>query len=131
MIIAAVSIVTWFSISNHCVIGALIAAHTPSATTQMHCHGNQSPPSKNGDEEMPCCKVLRATVTGEAKVFQVTNKDFVPIQTWVPAELIFANKMQICCESGELDTGPPFARSFAEAILQRSILAHAPPLSLS
>jgi hypothetical protein len=26
-----------------------------------------------------------------------------------------------------LDTGPPGARSFAELILQRSILAHAPP----
>jgi hypothetical protein len=28
-----------------------------------------------------------------------------------------------------LDTGPPGARSFAELILQRSILAHAPPVS--
>jgi hypothetical protein len=27
----------------------------------------------------------------------------------------------------ELDTGPPFANTFAESVLQRSILAHAPP----
>jgi hypothetical protein len=27
-----------------------------------------------------------------------------------------------------LDTGPPGARSFAELILQRSLLAHAPPI---
>lgn len=31
----------------------------------------------------------------------------------------------------ELDIGPPFAASFVESVLQRSILAHAPPLSLS
>ena len=31
----------------------------------------------------------------------------------------------------EWDTGPPAANSFAESVLQRSILAHAPPLFLS
>lgn len=31
----------------------------------------------------------------------------------------------------ELGTGPPFACSFAESVLQRSILAHAPPVALS
>jgi hypothetical protein len=30
-----------------------------------------------------------------------------------------------------LDTGPPNALSFSESVLQRSILAHAPPISLS
>ena len=29
-----------------------------------------------------------------------------------------------------LDTGPPRAISFSELVLQRSILAHAPPLSV-
>jgi hypothetical protein len=99
---------------------------------QMHCHGNQSPPAKkSSDEEMPCCKVLRATLTAEAKILQVTSKDFLPIHSWIAAELIFADKTQIRCESDELDTGPPFAASFAESVLQRSILAHAPPISLS
>jgi hypothetical protein len=28
----------------------------------------------------------------------------------------------------ELDTGPPFVHTFAESVLQRSILAHAPPI---
>jgi hypothetical protein len=30
-----------------------------------------------------------------------------------------------------LDTGPPKAVSFSESVLQRSLLAHAPPFSLS
>jgi hypothetical protein len=125
--IVAVSIVTWFSISNHCVLRALITARMQSATTQMHCHGNQSPPAKNAGEEMPCCKVLRATITGEAKILQGPSKDFLLIQNWIPAELISADKMHIRCESDELDTGPPLAASFAESVLQQSILAHAPP----
>ena len=80
---------------------------------------------------MPCCKVLRAAVTGEAKILQATNRDFFPMQSRIATELIFADEMQLHCESGELDTGPPFAGSFAESVLQRSILAHAPPISLS
>jgi hypothetical protein len=124
--IVAVSIVTWFSISNHCVLGALVAAHTKSATTQMPCHGAQSTPPNNGDQEMPCCKVLRATITVQAKILQGPNIDFLPIQHWIPAEPIFTDKRQIRCESDELDTGPPGA-SFAESVLQQSIFAHAPP----
>jgi hypothetical protein len=93
----------------------------------MHCHGNQSSPGKNAGEEMPCCKVLRATITGEAKILQGPSKDFLLIQNWIPAELISADKMRVRCGSDELDTGPPLAASFAESVLQQSIFAHAPP----
>ena len=78
---------------------------------------------------MPCCKMLRATLAGEAKVVEVASKNFVPVQDWTVAELISAAETQL--PALELDTGPPFAGSFAESVLQRSILAHAPPVSLS
>ena len=74
---------------------------------------------------MPCCKMLRATITSEAKIVEVASQNFVPIQGWFVAELVSAVKTQL--PSLELDTGPPFAGSFAESVLQRSILAHAPP----
>jgi len=122
--------VAWFSISNHCVLGALIDK-THAATAPTHCHGNQPTPAKkdSSDEEMPCCKMLRATITSEAKVVEIASKNFVPIQDWIVAELISAGETQL--SPLELDTGPPFAGSFAESVLQRSILAHAPPVSLS
>ena len=66
---------------------------------------------------MPCCKILRATLNGEAKVVEVASKTVLPIQDWVIAELISAAQTQLS----------PLERSFAELILQRSILAHAPP----
>ena len=73
--------------------------------------------------------MLRATIASEAKIVEVASKDFVPIQDWIVVELISAAETQLL--PLELDTGPPFARSFAESVLQRSILAHAPPVSLS
>ena len=127
--IVVTTMVAWFSISNHCALGGLIAK-THSAVAPMHCHANQPTPSKkSSEEEMPCCKMLRATITSEAKVVEVASKAFPPIQDWIVAELISAAEPQL--SPLELDTGPPFAGSFAECVLQRSILAHAPPLSLS
>ena len=64
----------WFLISNHCVVGATVAAKTQSAMTQMPCHGNQPAPAKQtGDENMPCCKVLKAL---EAKTLSVAPATF-------------------------------------------------------
>ncbi len=120
------TIVAWFSISNHCAFGALTVAKTRSATALMHCHGNPPAPSKKSrDGEMPCCKMLRATIASEAKIVEVASKNFVPIQNWIVAELI--STAETLLPPLELDTGPPFAGSFAESVLQRSILAHAPP----
>lgn len=129
--IVVVTGLAWMSVSNHCALGAVIAK-TNSTVAPMHCHGNQPAPSKkNSQEEMPCCKLLRATVTSDAKIVQGANKNFLPLQIGIIAELIFANEALLHRTPLELDTGPPFADSFAESVLQRSILAHAPPSSLS
>jgi len=130
--IVLATIVAWLSISNHCALGGMIAAGTQPAMAPMHCHGNQpSPSKKSSEEEMPCCKVLRATLAGQGKTVQVTSKDFLPIQTWIIAEAISAYEAQLHRPQLEFDTGPPFAASFAESVLQRSLLAHAPPMHLS
>jgi len=122
------TIVAWFSISNHCAVGEMVAAKTQPQMAQMHCHGKQPLPSnKSGGEEMPCCKVLRATLAGEGKIVQVASKDFLPIQRWIVAEILVADEALLHRATQELDTGPPFAGTFAESVLQRSILAHAPP----
>jgi hypothetical protein len=129
--IVVVTGLAWISISNHCALGALVAK-TNSAVAPMRCHGNQPAPSKeNSKEEMPCCKLLRATVTSDAKIVHVASNNFLPAQKTIIAEMIFANEAQLHWTPLELDTGPPFADSFAESVLQRSILAHAPPIALS
>src|SRR5437870_8499189 len=93
--IVMVTSLAWISISNHCALGALIAK-TNSAVAPMHCHGNQPVPSKkSSEEEMPCCKLLRATLAGEAKTVEVASKNFVPVQDWVVAELVSAPEAQL------------------------------------
>ena len=126
------TIVAWLSISNHCVIGELMETKSESAKPTMHCHGSQPLPSKkSNEEEMPCCKVLRATVASNATVLQPANENLFKIQKWINAEITFPVEAGICNALEEFDTGPPFAETFAESVLQRSILAHAPPVSLS
>jgi hypothetical protein len=118
----------WFGITNHCALGGLIATETQPPMLQMHCHGNQpSPSKKSSDEEMPCCKVLRATLATQPKIIQIASTDFLPIQSWIVAQILFANEAQLHRVTQEFDTGPPFAGTFAESVLQRSVLAHAPP----
>jgi hypothetical protein len=130
--VVLVTLAAWLSISNHCVIGGLIETKSQSAMPRMHCHGNQPSPSKKStQEEMPCCKVLRATLAGQGKIVQIASRDFLPIPNWIIAQVIFADDAQLRRLPEELDTGPPFVDSFAESVLQRSLLAHAPPVSLS
>jgi hypothetical protein len=120
------TLAAWLSISNHCAFGALIA--TQGAMASMHCHGKQpSPSKKNSQDEIPCCKVLRATLIVSAKIVQGSNKIFLPIPKWILAGRILSSEGQFHRVPLAVDTGPPAAASFAETVLQRSLLAHAPP----
>lgn len=119
----------WFSISNHCVLGGFIAAETHTGTkAPMHCHGDRPVPSKGGGEPTPCCKVLKAIAVAKISV-GASQLDFV-LKEYPTGELA-AGTWRAHIHTLELDTGPPRALSFTESVLQRSILAHAPPLSLS
>ena len=122
------TMVAWFSISNHCALGALSAGKANSVVASLHCHGNQPAPSKkNTDEEMPCCKMLRATLPVLQKNAAAYNMSAFVLQPYVVDLVLFAEQFH-GTRPLEFDTGPPFSRSFAESVLQRSILAHAPPV---
>jgi hypothetical protein len=126
--IVVVTIVAWLSISNHCAVGALVTAKTQSPTAQMLCHGNQpSPSKKNGDEEIPCCKVLHATVVKYPTVMSDLTKFGQPTDYPKVVDSVWSSWLPHAGIANELDTGPPFVRSFAELILHRSLFSHAPP----
>ena len=120
----AVSIVAWFVISNHCALGAL--ERVQPLETHAACHGSSPVPAKQPtSDDSPCCKLLRATVVQPGP--SATQPDFTGLlQVW-PATIVFSSEQFRGQQSFELDTGPPFSASFAETVLQRSILAHAPP----
>jgi hypothetical protein len=126
-----VALMAWFSISNHCALGALVAVNTKSATGAMHCHSDQPSPANNSDQKQtPCCKLLRATLA-KTNISPTWDASAFVLQQYFVASLLFADQLRHASSLEELDTGPPFAVSFAESVLQHSVLAHAPPLSLS
>jgi hypothetical protein len=123
--VVAIAICSWFAISNHCALAA-VATKTDSAQAECPFH---SKPAKQKQEpsQLQCCKILRAVVFAQTKTWARDDAKFSDVSLRVEefAHLAFSHNAQ---ESLPLDTGPPAARSFAELILQRSLLAHAPPV---
>jgi hypothetical protein len=119
--------VAWFAVSNHCALG-MLRGNAMSPTAHAHCLGHQTPAKQQNGNDMPCCKTLKATVI--AKINVVGNATDFVLKEYIPA--IFVKEMaRTPTQILALDTGPPGAFSFSELVLQRSILAHAPPTSLS
>jgi hypothetical protein len=117
----------WFFISNHCVLADMQHASQTEASCHQPCCGNQ-PPAKNTTESATeCCKTLHATLSAAAKDFAGYDTSLFALQFYFVGSVIFTNDSRPVPVL-ELDTGPPFVHTFAESVLQRSILAHAPPL---
>jgi hypothetical protein len=120
------TVVAWFVISNHCVLADMQRASLVTASCHQPCCGNQ-PPAKNTTENATeCCKTLRATLTGAATDFAGYDTSLFALQFYFVGPVISTNESRPVPVL-ELDTGPPFLHTFAESVLQRSILAHAPP----
>jgi hypothetical protein len=131
----AIAICSWFAISNHCAFAAVAACgpgcqpvslHRQDAdTTQCPFHSKPAQ-QKQEPSQLQCCKILRAVVLAQTKSWARDDAKFSDVGLRVEefAHLALSHSAQA---SLPLDTGPPGARSFAELILQRSLLAHAPP----
>jgi hypothetical protein len=119
------TISAWFLLSNHCALGiiAVPAGATPEAGG---CPMHSAPARKKPAAKTPCCKEIRAVV---AKCVQVAALEMRPIASQDYAPKIFLRPSCEAVEIDGLDTGPPGRFSFAELVLQESMLAHAPPVS--
>jgi hypothetical protein len=117
-------ICSWFAISNHCAFAAL-ATKTDSVQTECPFH---STPAKQKQEpsQLQCCKILRAVVLAQTRSWARDDAKFFDVDLCVEEFALIA-LLPNAQVSSSLDTGPPDAHSFAELILQRSLLAHAPP----
>jgi len=121
-----VAIFSWLAISNHCAFSTLaLEANTTESACPFHSQPAKTPPPPAG---LQCCKILRAIVPTITKGW-ARNEAGVSNADLCFERLAFIANSQSAISPLLLDTGPPGARSFAELILQRSILAHAPPVS--
>lgn len=126
-LLVMLTMVAWLSISNHCVLGSL-SLESETSLAPMDCHGGPPAPAKSGDEGPPCCKILKAVTV--SKVNAGANQLDFALKEYPTGNLV-VEIWKAHTRTLGLDTGPPKALSFSESVLQRSILAHAPPFSLS
>ncbi len=89
------------------------------------CPGHERPQKKEHRAELPCCKLLRAT-PAPAKIDVGHATTAFTLQPDLSADFQFLDSRSEA-PAFALATGPPWAHTFAESVLQRSLLAHAPP----
>ena len=117
------TLAAWFSLSNHCALGALAPVSEAASSS---CPMHSAPGKKKPATKIPCCKDVRAVV---AKGVTVTAESMRVLGSIDYAAKIFAQPESRPVEPQALDTGPPGCFSFAESVLQESMLSHAPPRS--
>jgi hypothetical protein len=123
------SIFAWLAISNHCALAGIEAAAMHARIPKCHHCADSTPAKEKSGVDRVCCKVLRATLNAQAKkIVGVCSTIFV-LQAYFLSAVFGSEAAKAFVFPMELDTGPPFRVSFAESVLQRSILSHAPPLS--
>src|SRR6266404_5022523 len=122
-----VTIAAWLCLSNHCALGLALPAPESAATAETGgCPMHSAPAKKKPAAKTPCCKEIRAVV---AKCVQVAALEMRPMASPDYAPEILLRPSCEAVEIDGLDTGPPGSFSFAELVLQESMLAHAPPVS--
>jgi hypothetical protein len=120
----AIAICSWIAISNHCAFAAMA---TKDDSAQAACPFHSKPEKqKEQSSQVQCCKTLRAVVPTIAKSWTRSDSDFSDFHFTFEDCRLFAHFRDALAPL-LLDTGPPGVHSFAELILQRSLLAHAPP----
>jgi hypothetical protein len=87
----------------------------------MHSAPGREKPAAN----LPCCKELRAVMIYAVKGVAAVARQLVGEQDYAASVLVAPSLVVL--RAAFRGPGPPPSLSFAEAILQRSILAHAPP----
>ena len=119
----AIAICSWIAVSNHCAFAAV--APENKAETECPFHSKPAKP-KQQSSQVQCCKILRAVIFSKTKDWARDDAKFCDANFPVQACVLLAYSTRDVAPL-LLDTGPPGAFSFAELILQQSLLAHAPP----
>ena len=128
MAVALLTMAAWFVAADHCALASAMQQRVTASASHGHCPGHPTPGKKGAEENLPCCKSLRATSVAPAKSVVGQDNNIFVLQQYPSTESLLA-LWHSSAPIAEIDTGPPHGDSFAES--ERSVLAHAPPFSLS
>jgi hypothetical protein len=126
-LVAAVMLFSWMVLTNHCALAAILTS-TAAKPMHAHCHaamhhGTKEPPGQGIRE---CCQAVKVSLPSKM-VLKLASTSFA-LRSYTIL-LVLASRPDEPGTELLQDHGPPPAASFAEIVLQRSLLSHAPPLA--
>jgi hypothetical protein len=123
--VIAIVAVAWFFASNHCALAAVENLAKPGS--EHACCRSDKGAAQAPGHAVQCCEALAAPVPNAIAAPAVHLQELQP--AWLQAARVEAStEAPILAVDFASDTGPPRgALSFALLILNRSLLAHAPP----
>jgi hypothetical protein len=126
-LVVAVMLLSWFVITNHCALARMQAEMAAQDEAECCQKKGQAPEKEAPCQDLSqCCKAVKASLSGKAEVkFDTANYQ---IQYLAILQVLAAQTAQPA-QGQVFDHGPPRAVSFAESVLQRSLLSHAPPIA--
>lgn len=118
-LLVAVVALAWLLASNHCALAALAGLKKPPHAC---CH--EDSPGRQSQGAMQCCNTFHVTVPVHVGAPEAALHMLRP--AWLETSAVPASGPVRGCENS-LANAPPRALGFAETILNRSLLSHAPP----
>ena len=130
-VIVGLMLVAWFIATNHCALGLMRESPVAAAEHANCCNGKQDPAN---DEQAPggtveCCKAIHAMTPPDGKVMLRYDAAFFVIHAFAFSTAPGEEAAPPERSAAFREHGPPFAASFSELVLHRSLRAHAPPLT--
>lgn len=128
LLFSLVTILSWLPATNHCAIAREItrpAAHDSAPPGHEHCP--KSDGKDDGQSQMTCCWALKASVNPAQSLVSYDASLFI-LKFWFMPEFLQSDFGSEASQAWHWDHGPPKVPSFAEQVLQRSILSNAPPV---
>ncbi len=111
----------WTVASNHCAFAAL-----KSVAPNSHSCCAAKKPAKQELPSLQCCEAFNVPIPEQVTAPQGQFHALKPV--WTTEESFAVSAPPPVATAVEFhETGPPGVFSFAESVLNRSLLAHAPP----
>jgi hypothetical protein len=125
-LVAVVTLLSWLVLTNHCALAAILPS-IPAKSIHAHCHAAMHQGKKESPDRglRECCQAVKASLP--SKMLLKFDASFFTLQAYAVLVTLAPRTSEPDTELLQ-DHGPPAVGSFAEIVLQRSLLSHAPPL---
>ena len=130
-LLAVLMLLGWFTATNHCALGLMQKSSAAKAEHAKCCSGKPAPAKDDQPrgETRECCKSIHAVPLPDAKVLAKYDASLFAVHAFALPTVLGSEAAALDAQATLHDHGPPRAESFAELVLNRSLLSHAPPFT--